>query len=366
MLNNLISIFNTILPPVLVLGVLIFIHELGHFLFAKWAGVKVEKFSLGFGKELFKFKMGDTEYALSMIPLGGFVQMAGETIEGKKIDELKEDDFLSQGPLKRFLIVLAGPLMNIFLAFVFFFIVLYSGGASMSNVIGAVIEDHPAYHAGIMPNDRIVSINGSSIGSWPDMQLMIRTVESDELEIEIERSGAIKRLTLQPLLLDAVDRNGDPTKVPVIGVLPLSVGGDLLRSLKEAYINVIVVSQYICESLGKLVTGKIATKHVSGPIAIMIISSDVAKQGMIALINFTALLSLSLAIFNLLPIPALDGSHLFFILCELILRRPINFKLQERMAQVGFACLMVLMLFVSYNDILNNLSKFKKMIPFLQ
>lgn len=368
MFHSLINFLYAVIPPLLVLGVLIFIHELGHFMVAKLSGVSVEKFSLGFGKELVSFKVGQTVYALSLIPLGGFVQMAGETIEDKKETELNSGDFLAQGPLKRFLIVFAGPVMNIVLAFVFFFIVLFAGGASMSNVVGGLLEDHPAQAAGIMPGDRIVGINGMNISSWPDMQLMIRTLKEPEKElvISVERAGQRIDLRLQPRMVEAVDRNGEPTEVPVIGVMPLSVGGDFFLSLKEACINVFVLSRYIFESLGKLVTGQVSTKHVSGPVAIMIISSDVAKQGIIALVNFTALLSLSLAIFNLLPIPALDGSHLFFILCEVILRKPISFKLQERIAQVGFVCLMALMILVSYNDVVNNLSKFKKLIPFLQ
>jgi regulator of sigma E protease len=368
MFTQVINILYAIIPPLLVLGVLIFIHELGHFAVAKLSGVTVEKFSLGFGKELLKLKIGETEYIISLIPLGGFVQMAGETIEDKKDTQLKPGDFLAQGPFKRFMIVVAGPVMNILLAFVFFFIVLFAGGASMSNVVGGLIEDHPAQQAGILPADRIIAINGERISSWPDMQLKIRTLSepTEEMVISIERAGEIIDLRLRPLLVEAIDRNGEPAELPVIGVMPLSVGGDFFLSLKEAFINVVVVSRYIFDSLGKLVTGQISTKHVSGPIAIMVISSDVAKQGVIALISFTALLSLSLAIFNLLPIPALDGSHLFFILCEVILRKPISFKLQERIAQVGFVCLMALMILVSYNDVVNNLSLFKKLIPFIQ
>jgi regulator of sigma E protease len=256
--------------------------------------------------------------------------------------------------------------MNIVLAFVFFFIVLFFGGASMSNTIGDVIDAHPAHVAGIVKNDKIVSIDGKKISSWPEMQLLIRDGDTDQIQITIERDTQRLTFSLTPLFLDAVDKDGNPTTVRVIGVLPFTIEGDFWGSMNEAGINVIVLSKYILISLYNLITGKLSTKAISGPVAIMLISSDVAKQGVLALVNFMALLSLSLAIFNLLPIPALDGSHLFFILYEFIVRRPVSFKLQERVAQIGFAALMLLMVLVSYNDIFNNISKFKKLIPFIQ
>jgi len=366
MLATILKIVQSICTPLIVLGVLIFVHELGHFLFAKLSGVRVEKFSLGFGKELWKLKVKETEYILSLVPLGGFVQMSGESIEDKKVDELEPHDFLRQGPFKRFMIVVAGPMMNILLAFIFFFVVLFFGGASMSNTIGDLVADHPAQKAGIQINDKVVAIDNQKVNSWPEMQLLIRESSDETVAITVVRNSEEKELVLTPLSLDAVDKDNNPTTVRVIGVLPSTMEGNVLHSFTEAGVNVVVVSRYILTSLFKLATGRLSPKMISGPVAIMVISSDVAKQGFIALINFMALLSLSLAVFNLLPIPALDGSHLFYILCECILRRPISFKLQERMSQIGFACLMVLMVLVSYNDILNNLSKFTKLLPFVQ
>ncbi len=363
------NVFMNILPPFVVLGILIFIHEFGHFIVAKLSGVCVEQFSIGFGPEIFKVKKGDTLYSIAMIPFGGFVKMAGESYEDLKGKEPSKRDFLGQPLLNRFLIVFAGPLMNYFLAFVFLIIAFMAGAPSFQAVIGETIEGYPADVSGIMGGDKVLSVNGAEVNSWPEMQHAIFSAEGESVSLEILRGDKIITLNVPLFEKSADDGKGGKKTYKVIGVMPKIIKGDIIHSVVLSGKSIFFLTEHIFRSLGKLITGKVSPKQLSGPLGIMIISSKVAKKGLIDLIVFTAFLSVSLAVFNLLPIPALDGGHIFFMLLEAIMGRPVSFELQGKIAQGGFIFLMCLMVLIIYNDVLNNadfFAKIKNMIPFLK
>ena len=186
-MSAIMTVVMNVFPPAIVLGILIFIHELGHFIAAKTSGVCVEQFSIGFGPEIFKFKKADTVYSLAIIPFGGFVKMAGETIEDKKEAELDEKDFLAQSVFNRFKIVVAGPVMNYVLAFVFLVVTFLAGSPSLSPVIGELFENYPAAMAGLKSGDKVISINDKRVFSWPALQNEIFISDAETLKFEVER-----------------------------------------------------------------------------------------------------------------------------------------------------------------------------------
>ncbi|MBU1862596.1 MAG: RIP metalloprotease RseP [Candidatus Omnitrophica bacterium] len=366
------GIIQNIVPTLVVLSVLIFIHELGHFLFAKLSGVAVEKFSLGFGPELIKFSYKGTVYALSLIPLGGFVKLAGEVLEDRKEGELKPTDYLSQSLIKRFAIIFSGPCMNYLLAFILLIIVFMSGSPSIAPVIGDIIDNFPAQEAGIIVNDRVIAVDSVEVSTWDEMRKAIGISHNEVITLQVLRGDEERSITLMPKVVSETNAFGDEIHARKIGVVPgdesVFIKYSFPDAVKEAAVSTYSITTLTYRALYRLVTGRLTPRALSGPLGIIMITNRVAKQGIVTLMQFTAFLSISLAIFNLLPIPALDGGHLFFIIFEAIFRKPVNFKLQERFAQVGFTLLMVLMLFVVWNDAINfNLiEKIKQIIPFIK
>ena len=360
-----------LIPTLVVFGILVFIHELGHFIFAKLSGVDVEKFSLGFGPELIKFKKGGTVYAISIIPLGGFVKMAGETIEDRDEKNLNENDFISQNVWKRFSIIFAGPFMNYLLAFVMLVLVCLIGRPMPASVVGEVLEASPAYTAGIAAGDKVIAINGEKVSTWEEMHAAIIASE-DDVVFNIERDGAVSAVKVVPEEVEDKDVFGEIVKVRRVGVAPsderVYIKYPLGESFKQAGLITYNLTVLTYNALARLVTGRLSAKAVSGPLGIMIIAGKTAEKGVVALMQLTAFLSISLAIFNLLPFPALDGGHLFFIAIEAVFRKPVSFKVQERFSQVGFVLLMSLMVFVVWNDAVNFnvVAKVKDLIPFIK
>lgn len=361
-----------LIPTLCVIGVLIFIHELGHFVCAKLSGVMVEKFSIGFGPEIAKWKKNGTVYALSLIPFGGFVKMSGESIEEKSEATLAKTDFLAQSVFKRFMIVFSGPLMNYVLAIVFLFFVFIIGKPSIAPVVGELVEEYPAKAAGMQIGDEIVAINGQDVSTWDDMRTIINESTNEVVTVDVLRDEKIVYLSIRPNTVEEKTPFGDTHTSKKIGIVPsdetvfvkYGIKGAAVEALKTTY-RITTLTYY---SLYKIVIGQLNPKSISGPLGIMVITAKTAEKGMLYLMQLTAFLSISLAIFNLLPIPALDGGHLFFILWEAIMRKPVSFKLQERFAQVGFTALMVLMVLIFWNDAVNFdlVDKIKNLIPFIR
>ncbi len=349
------NVIIAILPTVFVLGVLITIHELGHFVCAKASGVNVEKFSIGFGPEVFKFKRKGTVYAVSLIPLGGFVKMAGETFDERQGERLKQDDFLAQHAFKRFLILFAGSFMNYVLAFVLLIIVYIAGAPVVGTTIGEILQDSPAYEHGLMKGDKVLSIDGTTVENWNDMTRLIQGSEGQALNFKLKRDVNELELTFEPKKVEAKDIFGEVHAVYQIGI----ASGDeiyytkygLPEALSEAWRGLMNLTALTYKSLFRLITGRLSLKVMSGPLGIIDMASKTAQKGIIPLFQLTAYIGVFLAVFNLLPIPALDGGHLFFLVVEIILRKPVAYHVQERCTQVGFFLLMCLMAFVVYNDI---------------
>ena len=347
---------NTIISFLVVLGVLIFVHELGHFLLAKLTGVGVEKFSLGFGPKIVSKKVGMTEYMISAIPLGGYVKMVGEALDAEIDDTLLPLSFAHKGIIKRSLIVLAGPGFNLLLSVLIFFMFFQiSGMPIMEPEVGEVQEGMPAYEGGIRPGDRIISVDGQPVNQWEEMAAAIKKSQGGALRIEIVRDEQSRFLNVTPKLISSRNLFGEETQQYVIGIT--ASGAFSTKRLNPFQCAVQGVSQtwqiakLTVTAVGKIVSGAISAKTLGGPIMIAQLAGQQAKAGIMNLIFFIALLSVNLAIINLLPIPVLDGGHLLFFLIEAVSRRPINVKTREMAQQVGIFVLIVLMIFVFYNDI---------------
>ena len=345
-----------IISFVVVLGVLIFAHELGHFLLAKLMGVGVEKFSLGFGPRIVSKKIGMTEYMISSIPLGGYVKMVGEEPDAKLDDSLIPLSFSHKGLLKRSLIVLAGPAFNLLLSVVIFFVFFQvSGLPIMDPEVGEVQEGMPAYEAGIRPGDRVVSIDGKPVNEWDEMAALIKRSGGRPLRIELLRENKTVWVKIAPKLVSSQNLFGEEIEKYVVGITASGTFSterlNPFQAVAEGVYQTGQIAKLTIMAVGKVISGAISAKTIGGPIMIAQLAGQQAKAGIINLIFFIALLSVNLGIINLLPIPVLDGGHLMFFFIEAVSRKPVNLKVREVAQQVGIIVLVMLMIFVFYNDI---------------
>jgi regulator of sigma E protease len=445
---------TTILAFVFVLGVLVFVHELGHFLAAKRVGIRVLKFQLGFNPTVVSFRRGDTEYGIGALPLGGYVKMAGENTEDVARDEQgqpirRPDEFLSKTKWERFQVLIMGPIMNLLLAFVLTAVVLYQGLEKASYedqpvVVGVVSTDSPAARADIRAGDRIVSVAGRAVDTWDQFLMAVGTKPNREVTIGLLRNGLEQTRTVTPTLLpgqsrfevgdigvlpnvhphlksvtpnDPGDRaglkagdvilgvDGQPMtfhwhfreaiakhpgqtmqlsvlrdgatqtiavtpdthgKVGWLGVLPV----DDMVSLKPGFGQAITLSvqrniemsALIFQTLGGLFTRETSPRQLMGPIAIAQLSGESAQLGWIALVTLMASISLNLGLLNLMPVPVLDGGHIFIMALEGLARRDFSQAVKEKMLMAGFAVILMLMVTVIYND-LTRISWIERLMP---
>jgi regulator of sigma E protease len=438
---------TTVLAFLFVLGVLVFVHELGHFLAAKRVGIRVIKFQLGFNPTIASFRRGDTEYGIGALPLGGYVKMAGETTE----DEIagQPDEFLSKTRWERFQVLIMGPVMNLLLAFVLTAVVLYQGAEVGSYedqpvVVGSVAAGSPAAKADIIPGDRIVSVADHRVDNWEQFYITVGARPNREITIGLLRNGLDVTRTLTPLVppgqsrfeigdigvlpnvhphltsvnagepgargglmkgdvITAVDgavmtfhaqfreaiakhpgktmsvsilRDGKPMTLTItpdthgtigwLGVLPV----DDTRSIKPTFVEALGLSGrrnvqmagMIGQTIWGLVTRQLSPKQLMGPIAIAQVSGETAQLGWIALISLMATISLNLGLLNLMPIPLLDGGHIFIMALEGLARRDFSVRVKEKMLLAGFVVLMTLMVTVIYND-LTRISWIERLMP---
>jgi len=341
----------------IVLGVLIFFHELGHFLFARLFGVGVEKFSLGFGPRLFGRRIGITDYRVSAIPLGGYVKMVGEEPDA----EIEESDiplsFTHKHVLKRILIVAAGPLFNFFLAILLFFILFQISGAYiLKPTIGTVDPGSPADIAGLKTGDSIVDIDGKEVASWDDMAGAISESRGKPLTVRVRRpDGTVVSMSVTPAIKSAKNVFGESQSRYMIGI---SASGDAFtkdlnpfQALGESLVQTYKITELTVLSIVKLIQGVLPAKTLGGPIMIAQMAGQQAREGVANLIFLIAVISINLAILNFLPIPVLDGGHLLFFFIEAVKGSPVNTKMREIAQQAGVLVLILLMILVFYNDI---------------
>lgn len=418
---------------VFVLGVLIFVHELGHFLVARWLGVRVVTFCLGMGPKLLKWRRGDTEYAIAAFPIGGYVKMAGENPDDPQTGS--KDEFLSRPKWDRLRILMAGPLMNILLAVVFTTVVVAQGAQvpifeSDPVDVAVVTKDSPAERGGVLPGDRIVKVGRQKTPTWERFYLAIGTRAERDVPITLLREGRELTLTVRPeaqtkmrigdigvlpkvhpaiasvtaggpaetaglkandvvLALNGepivfsgqlsaeirkhpeesitltIERAGETLEIPVtprrqgqIGLIGIGIQDPSrtikpgpLGSLKLSLERNVEYSGLIFQTIAGLLTRETSANQLMGPVAIAQMSGDYAAAGWVALLTFMASLSLNLGLLNLLPIPVLDGGHIFIMALEGIARRDFSLKVKERLMLAGFLVLMLLMVVVVYNDL---------------
>jgi regulator of sigma E protease len=341
---------------IIVLGVLIFFHELGHFLVARLFNVGVERFSLGFGPRIFGKTIGITDYRLSAIPLGGYVKMVGEEPDAPIDPKDIPISFTHKPVLKKILIVAAGPFFNLLLAFLIFFGLFWiSGTYILKPTLGQISEDSPALAGGLKEKDRVISIDGQPIETWEQMAEKITDSQGKPLVFTIQRQEQRFEVTLKPKQTQAKNIFGEEIQRYVIGV---SAAGDVLQkdlnpfqAVSESVRQTYEITKLTILSIVKLFQGTVSTKTLGGPLMIAEMAGQQAKEGAVHLIFFIALLSINLAILNFLPIPVLDGGHLLFFFIEAMMGRPVNTRMREIAQQAGIFILIMLMIFVFYNDI---------------
>ncbi len=336
---------------------LILIHELGHFLVAKYVGIGVERFSIGFGPKIFGFRRGETEYMLSIVPLGGYVKLLGDDPRGP--DGHHPRAFLNKPISQRMAVVAAGPLANFALAIAIFAAVHWVGiptpEISESPEVGEVMADSPAMQAGLQKGDRILAVDGRPVSKWVDLVDIIHRHANVPLQLRIERGGQELDVSVTPKP-GKVIKDLEEVEVGLIGVSP-HVEVDIMRysapvALWKGVEKTWEVSALTVVSLVKMVQGKISPRHLAGPVGIFQMAGQQAKVGLLPLLSLMAVLSISLGILNLFPIPILDGGHLLFFAVEGVLGQPISPRKQEIATQVGLFLLMALMLTAFYNDLL--------------
>jgi regulator of sigma E protease len=344
---------------VLVLGVLIFVHELGHFLVAKRAGVSVLKFSLGFGPKIAGFTRGGTEYLLSAIPLGGYVKMLGEDPKEEVAD--LERSFSAKPIGWRSLIILAGPGSNFLLAIAIFWVVFMVGVPTLTTKVGEVMEGFPAREAGLLQGDRIAAIEGRPIEKWEELAKQIHQSPGRPVRLTVEREGKRFDVTVAPKATKQKNLFGEEQEIGLLGIAPaeefLTERTNPIAAFGKAVYKTYDLSVLILITFGKLLQGVVPAKTIGGPLLVAQMAGEQARLGILNLLFFTALLSINLAILNLLPIPILDGGHLFFALIEAARGKPVSLKKREMAQQVGLVLLVALMIFAFYNDIFRLLGR---------
>jgi regulator of sigma E protease len=345
----------SILFAIIALGALIFIHELGHFLLAKSFGVGVEKFSLGFGPKIFGKKIGDTEYLLSALPLGGYVKMVGEGEDAEVSEEDRQRSFAEKAPLKRIAIVAAGPVFNLLFAFVIFIIIYLMGVPAVTTKVGEVMAGKPAARAGLQAGDLITAVNGKPVTRWEEFAKIIAEGKLAPLQMEVRRGQTPMQFTMVPESRTAKNLLGDTVTQPIVGVI---AAGDTVidhfppgEAIQRGSAQCWSVIKLTVLSMVKLVERAIPLDNIGGPIMIVKMAGQQAAAGGVNFLAFVALLSVNLGVLNLLPVPILDGGHLAFFVIEFIIGRPVNKKAREIAQQIGLVLLISLMMLAFYNDI---------------
>lgn len=347
----------TVIAAIVLLGVLIFVHELGHFTVAKMSGVGVRKFSLGFGPKIFSRKFGETEYLLSAIPLGGYVKMIGEGPEEE--EKVSEEDlpksFSSKPLIKRVGIVFAGPLSNIIFAAILLSVIYMGGVPILTTEIGEIVEGSPAHEVGIKKGDQIVAVKGKQVFQWEDLTKVIQHSNGEELLLKVKRDGSYYEARIRPKLF--IDKNifGEEIETYKIGI---TASGKLITKKYNPFTAIVKGSQQtwrVTKLIGltiiKLIDRTVPANTLGGPILIIQMAGKQAQAGLMSFLFFMAILSINLGIINLFPIPILDGGHLFFFLLEAIMRKPLSIKKREVAQQIGLGIIILLIVFVFYNDL---------------
>jgi regulator of sigma E protease len=365
------GLLGYLVPFLFVLTIVVFFHELGHFLVARWCGIRVLVFSLGFGPEIFGFNdRHGTRWKVSAVPLGGYVKFFGDESAASTPDRAaaaamneaeKKDSFIHQPVPSRAAVVAAGPIANFLLAIVIFAgIFMVVGKQTATARVDSVQAGSAAEQAGFKPGDLVVSIDGDKIESFSDMQRIVSVSSGEPLKIVVDRNNQLVTLNATPELRELKDNFGNVHRLGVLGISRSMADGDIktekvgpltavVMGAKETWFVVDRTLTYI----GGVFAGREAADQLGGPIRIAQVSGQVASAGFTALIHLTAVLSVSIGLLNLFPIPLLDGGHLLFYGIEAARGRPLSERAQEVGFRIGLAIVVMLMIFATFNDILH-------------
>jgi regulator of sigma E protease len=350
-----------VIPFLIVLGIMVFIHELGHFLIAKYFNVKVQKFALGFGPKIAGRQIGETEYSVRYIPLGGFVKMLGENDEDDESEKISQEDekraFNKQPVVKRIAIVAAGPIFNLILAlFLFSGSYMISGDEVRTTEVGQVTENLPAFKAGIKQGDIITSVDGEPIKSWDDLKSMVQYKVGKPMTMTVKRQGEVINVTIISEETKTENEFGETIKAAQIGIVSAGkyeqVRYNPLQAIDQGFKATWKWIKLTCLVVVKLFEGVVSVKTLGGPLMMGQLTGELVQHNIGYLIPFVAIISINLGILNLFPIPILDGGLIFFLIVELIMGRPLSVKKREMAQKIGFSLLIALMVLVFYNDIL--------------
>jgi regulator of sigma E protease len=330
-------VLYTVIAALIVFGLLIFIHEFGHFLVAKLSDIRVLEFSLGMGPPVAKVKRGETEYSLRVFPLGGFVKMEGE-------EERVEDPraFSSKHVLTRMSVIFAGPLMNFILAIILIAVIGFFAGVTTTRI--SVIPGGPAHKAGIQDGDKIVSIDTVKVDTWDEVVNLISQKPNEEIEVVVRRENSNYTYHVKSDIEQESNRG-------IIGIKAEVIERSFVESIKSGVEKTFWMSKMILNGIVLIIQGQ-TKADVVGPVGIIHLVGEAAKIGFLNLLYLAAVISTNLGLFNLLPIPALDGSRIFFLGVELLRGKPIEPEKEGLIHFVGFTLLMILMVFVAYKDIM--------------
>jgi regulator of sigma E protease len=348
------SVIYSIVAAIIGLGALIIFHEFGHFLIAKLSGVGVLTFSVGFGPKLLVKKKGETEYALSAFPLGGYVKMVGEDPDEEVSQTDVKRSFAHKPLLTRFAIVAAGPGFNLLLAVLLLMVVfLFYGVPVVSTQIGNVEKGSPAEIGGIQRGDRIIVVNGRTVDNWETLSGAIKESQGQPLNLRLRRGESEIEVVVTPRKKEARNIFGERRDEWMIGIgsqVTIEKGNPGLSIIK-AFTQTYEYARLTLVALFKMVTGEVSPRNLGGPILIAQMAGQQAQEGFASFLAFVAVLSINLGVLNLLPIPVLDGGHLLFFLVEAIIGRPVSVRYRELAQQVGIFLLLLLMVYAFYNDI---------------
>jgi regulator of sigma E protease len=365
------GIVGYLVPFIFVLSLVVFFHELGHFLVARWCGVRVMVFSIGFGPEIVGFNdRRGTRWKISAIPLGGFVKFLGDDSAASTPDNAalakmdpgeRAHSFMFQSVAKRAAIVVAGPVANFILAIVIFAAVfMVYGKQTMTARVDAVQPGSAAAAAGFEPGDLVVSIDGQAVDNFAQMQRIVGESAGETLEITVERAGATKMLKATPALQEKKDVFGNVRRIGILGITrspapedlksqPVALPQAVWLGVQESWDVVDQTLSYV----GGVIIGRKSADQLGGPIRIAQMSGQVASLGFVVLLHFSGMLSVSIGLLNLFPIPLLDGGHLLFYLIEGVRGRPLSERAQEVGFRIGLAIVLMLMIFATFNDIVH-------------
>jgi len=371
----LINMAYYVLPFLVLLGILVFVHELGHFWVARLLGVKVDEFSIGFGKELWgRTDIKGTHWKIAAVPLGGYCKFFGDedaasAAESEKLKDLSDEEkkhvFQFLPPFKKILIAVAGPAANyLFAILVFTSIFMALGKMDFPPVVGSVIKGSAAEQGGIQANDRILTINGHKINNFKDINYEVTLAVDGKADVVLLRDGAEKEISLNLVPVEMKNSDGTTTSQVMLGIKSLSIMEvdherlGFFAALYDASVETADITMATLRGVGQMITGKRGGEDVGGIIRIAEMSGDITKQnGILDFVVFMALLSINLGLINLFPIPMLDGGHIVINLIELVTRRELGVKFKEILFKTGFALIMALMIFATWNDVVRLINR---------